>query len=375
MGKATRPLAMVLGAGVSGLTTAYLLQRCGIDVLLVAEQFGRRTTSVVAGALWEWQPAVCGFYEAPPKAVLQREKRWSIASYERFLQLLGERAAGVYLRRVTFYLDTPAADNPFEWQKMVEMRPHVHGFCHDAALIDENGVNPAMGFVDAYAYLAPMIDTDMYMGWLLGEVLCGGAVLKPERLESCSPQQLCEFARNHGADVLFNCTGLGALELTGDELIPVRGAWYLVRNDGTDFAAIREAHCTALQSAAGGGEFIFIVPRGGDRLILGGIAQPYQWQKEIDEQSTPALGHMLEQCRLFMPALGQAKIHEASELRVGLRPFRRRGARVELESGAVPLIHNYGHGGSGVTLSWGAADEAVQLAQQALGLSAAAVAV
>jgi D-amino-acid oxidase len=366
---------MVLGAGVSGLTTAYLLQKRGIDVLLVAEQFGRRTTSVVAGALWEWQPAVCGFYEVPSQAVLQREKRWSVASYERFLQLLGERAAGVYLRRVTFYLDTAAEENPFEWQKMVEMRPCVREFCHDAALIGRNGINPAMGFVDAYAYLAPVIDTDMYMGWLLGEVLCGGAVLKPQRLESRSAPQLCEFARRHRADVVFNCTGLGALDLVGDELIAVRGAWYLVRNDGTDFAAVKEAHCTALQSAAGGGEFIFIVPRGGDRLILGGIAQPHQWQQEFDEQTAPALEHMLEQCRLFMPALRQAEICELSELRVGLRPFRRRGARVELESGAVPLIHNYGHGGSGVTLSWGAADEAVQLAQQALGLSAAAVAV
>ena len=35
----------------------------------------------------------------------------------------------------------------------------------------------------------------------------------------------------------------------------------------------------------------------------------------------------------------------------------------ELISGR-PLIHNYGHGGSGVTLSWGCADSVVELANE-----------
>jgi D-amino-acid oxidase len=50
--------------------------------------------------------------------------------------------------------------------------------------------------------------------------------------------------------------------------------------------------------------------------------------------------------------------------RVGLRPFRRSGVRVErtqLHDGR-PLIHNYGHGGSGFTLSWGCAEAVAALA-------------
>ncbi|WP_115720296.1 FAD-dependent oxidoreductase [Gallaecimonas mangrovi] len=46
------------------------------------------------------------------------------------------------------------------------------------------------------------------------------------------------------------------------------------------------------------------------------------------------------------------------------RPFRLTGPRLELEKrGPLNLIHNYGHGGSGWSLSWGAAAQAVTLAK------------
>jgi|SRR5688572_1900416 D-amino-acid oxidase len=50
----------------------------------------------------------------------------------------------------------------------------------------------------------------------------------------------------------------------------------------------------------------------------------------------------------------------------GLRPFRPTGFRVETERiGRTLYVHNYGHGGCGVTLSWGTASRAVELALQA----------
>jgi glycine/D-amino acid oxidase-like deaminating enzyme len=50
----------------------------------------------------------------------------------------------------------------------------------------------------------------------------------------------------------------------------------------------------------------------------------------------------------------------------GLRPFRRGGLRLELESiDDFPVIHNYGHGGGGITTAWGCAEEVLRLAQQA----------
>lgn len=59
---------------------------------------------------------------------------------------------------------------------------------------------------------------------------------------------------------------------------------------------------------------------------------------------------------------------------VGLRPFRPMGVRLEVEAiGRTTLIHHYGHGGSGVTLSWGTARQAVDLALAAPGRGPVAV--
>lgn len=58
----------------------------------------------------------------------------------------------------------------------------------------------------------------------------------------------------------------------------------------------------------------------------------------------------------------------------GLRPFRRSGFRVQAESlGEKTLIHNYGHGGCGVTLSWGTAQLAVTRALETAHRQAAVI--
>jgi D-amino-acid oxidase len=74
---------------------------------------------------------------------------------------------------------------------------------------------------------------------------------------------------------------------------------------------------------------------------------------------------MYERCVHALPSLGRLEIDPAQPIRVGLRPCRTRNVRLEHEPG-TRTIHNYGHGGSGVTLSWGCAREVADIADALL---------
>ena len=66
-----------------------------------------------------------------------------------------------------------------------------------------------------------------------------------------------------------------------------------------------------------------------------------------------------------MPALAplRARTDRLFDITVCLRPFRAAGPRLEAETiGGALVVHNYGHGGSGWSLSWGSGAQAVRLA-------------
>jgi glycine/D-amino acid oxidase-like deaminating enzyme len=63
----------------------------------------------------------------------------------------------------------------------------------------------------------------------------------------------------------------------------------------------------------------------------------------------------------------RASVDRITDIKVCLRPFRPQGPRLDAERlGDTLVIHNYGHGGSGWSLSWGSAEVAVAKAAAAL---------
>src|SRR5215469_4311832 len=295
---------LVIGAGVSGLTTALCLRRKGYQVTVVAEQFAPHIVSVVAGALWEWPPAVCGFHQ--DQHSLQRSKQWCMTSYEKFFELSADEQTGVFIRPVTFYFRYEIQTNPRAQHKMEEIESHVKGFHHDSALITEHQVNNYIGLKDAYRHLAPMVDTDAYMSWLLAQVQEAGCVVLNERINGDLREQERSLKRKFGVEAIVNCSGLGARELAKDDMYPLRGALIRVKNDGSSMPRITEAH-TVPHETGDEQDMVFIVPRGKDMLLLGGLTEPHEWSLDITFENHPPIQEMLARCVEFMPILKQAQ--------------------------------------------------------------------
>ena len=260
----------------------------------------------------------------------------------------------------------PMGELPATLRSLNELKDRVRGFVHDPGLIEDGGVNPAAGMRDAYQHVAPMIDTDSYMGWLMGQVRRAGCAVVQGRINGLLSRNERYLEALFGVECIVNCSGLGALELADDDMYPLRGALIRVRNDGASMPPVLKAHCVAHEQGSTEQDMVFIVPRGRATLLLGGLTEPHQWSLDLDLQTYGPAQEMLRRCRDFLPALAGAELDPDEPLRVGLRPFRRDNVRVEREPGTY-VIHNYGHGGSGVTLSWGCAREVVGLVKEAIG--------
>ena len=126
---------------------------------------------------------------------------------------------------------------------------------------------------------------------------------------------------------------------------------------------ITEAHCISLDESESDRGFVFIVPRGNDMLVLGGLAEPDEWDLDIGLHNYEPVRQMYKRCLEFMPALRNGEIDASEPVRVGLRPVRDQNVRLEREAGSR-VVHNYGHGGSGVTFSWGCALEVADLVER-----------
>ena len=175
----------------------------------------------------------------------------------------------------------------------------------------------------------------VYLRYLLNRFADSGGEVEVAAVDS-----LAEAAAD--APVVVNCTGIGARDLVPDrDLVPVRGQAVIVANPGiTDFF-IGQPDATA--------ELVYMFPHG-DTVLLGGTEQPGDWNLDPDPAVT---WRILADCTVVDPRLAGAEIVAQ---RVGLRPVRPR-VRLDCERHGPGrlLVHNYGHGGAGVTLSWGCA--------------------
>ena len=101
------------------MTSALQLLQKGYKVTVVAKEYaspvssGKRITSEIAGALWEWPPAVCGRHT--DEKSLERSKVWCMDGYGKFMELaMNPKETGAYLRQSVFYFKDKVTLFPFQ---------------------------------------------------------------------------------------------------------------------------------------------------------------------------------------------------------------------------------------------------------------------
>ncbi len=352
---------LVVGAGVSGLTTAICLAEAGLPVTIVSDRMPAQTTSSVAGAIW-------GAHLTEPG---ERTATWARQTLTELLSLTGEPAAGVRIGSGVLAL-RPAPEPPRDGARPGQNGTGTPGAGPPGAGAPEGGTldarpadlaghadvracEPASlppGYDRGWRYSAALVQMPVYLDYLRSRCERAGA-----RLEVAEVTSLTGAAQRWGARVVVNCTGAWARHLAGDpQVTPVRGQAVVVENPGlTEFF---------IGLPSGGHELVYAFPHGGT-VILGGSQAAGDWSLEPDPVTAERI---VADCAAIDPRLRTARVLSH---RVGLRPYRP-VIRVEAEppadaSGPGPLVvHNYGHGGAGVTVSWGCARSAAAIVQRHL---------
>jgi D-amino-acid oxidase len=306
---------LVIGAGVIGLTAALIMVSAGLQVHIWAADPPLATASAASGAMW-----------APyPMEPADRVRIWLARTRDWLVWLAGQPDAGV---RLVGGIEATRIPLPSAWPE----QPAQVRRCERDEL--------PRNFVDGYRFTAPMIDMPVYLTYLQRRLIDAGTGIEVRHVESLAEAAAC-------GPVVVNCAGVGACRLVPDpDVTPVRGQLVVVENPGlTDFFV--EDTGLSMQQC-------YIYPHG-RTVVLGGVAAPGQWSLEPDDAVAAGI---LQRCIEVEPSLRGARIIGH---RVGLRPSRPQVRLAEDRIGRTRLIHNYGHGRAGVSLSWGCAEEVFRM--------------
>lgn len=288
----------VVGAGVSGLTTAIVLREAGHAVTIYTSP-SAHMASPAAGAVWF-------LYD------VEGAEAWALRTYARLSELVNVAGSGVSMIELRVY-DLP--DVP-SWTSSCDFRG-----------IDD-------GIDAGFAVTVPLMDTPVYLRYL--RTRFGGTIREVEPFAT-----LADVPPEH--EMIVNCSGSGARTFAGDARVhPHRGQVALTAPQSSlTYGYVRESDLT------------YVLPRSGD-CVLGGT-------NDVSDDVAPSEGtteDIRRRCANVIP-----EGIPTTGVKVGLRPFREGGVRLEADraSDGRPVIHNYGHGGSGFTLSWGCAEAVAEL--------------
>lgn len=287
--------------------------------------------------------------------------KWAAATYKTFLSHIQEDC-GVSVHDAFVLQATKFSPAP--WYKSLTKL--------EAVSPDEDSRVPK-SYKGAYRFKTVMVYMEKYIAWLheklqsMGHVTIHDSIPKDNDEEEWNFSNIKRFIHDTlRTDVVVNCAGLGAGTFTNDTgIFPGRGVILVGRkdSDNQDFT-----HCVTETQEDGlvtqGKSLAYTFPRGSELITMGGLYDEGNYSLDIAEEEIDGIR---ERVGTIVSSLKTVK--EVYRW-VGLRPCRHGGVRIEIEHRSderLRFVHNYGHGGGGVTTCWGCADDAARLVLHLLG--------
>ncbi|MDH4071645.1 MAG: FAD-binding oxidoreductase [Gammaproteobacteria bacterium] len=257
----------IIGSGVMGLTSARLLQDAGWNITIYTKDMARHTTSNVAGG--EWGP-----FSAHDPAVSSDAFKSQLAFAARISHHAHTNLGGpdYGIRWTELYRPTDEVEDDTDGERFPELYPYEG--------LMGPGEHP---FPTRYCQVSVtmMVEPAVFLRRLTEDVhQAGGKFVIRNFADREELQTLPE-------PVIFNCTGLGARALFGDEeLTPAKGQLvYLPPDPDVDYLTI-----------GGGNGNLYMFSRS-DVLLLGGTFKLGDWSTNPEPAETERI--LREHQRLF----------------------------------------------------------------------------
>ncbi|RCH88479.1 hypothetical protein CU097_010495 [Rhizopus azygosporus] len=333
---------LVLGAGVSGLTSGICLLRNGFkDVIIAARHLPGDISSEYTSP---WAGASIITAASPDDYRLHEIDLDTKKEFARICDNIPD--AHVSRTDSVQYVRQPeATDEEVYWVKKLYDNVRV---------IPKQNLKPEMSH--GYTFTSYVANVPKYLRWLLKTYRSLGGRI--ERRTFNSIQEAIESYPD--VDSVVNCTGYGSHDLKDvkdDALFTLRGQTVLVR----------APHIKTQYYDDSATCWTYIIPRDDGTVICGGTVDPDNKATAPDEAITKdILKRVYEMC----PDITHGKGPDAFDIvsyNVGFRPARRGGIRIEKEikhrsnGQKVTVCHNYGHGSHGYQSSWGCSQRVVKL--------------
>ncbi|HXC94867.1 MAG TPA: FAD-dependent oxidoreductase [Edaphobacter sp.] len=259
----------VLGCGAVGLATAWLAQEAGFDVTIYTKAMPPETTSNIAGG--QWMPV--SVYDSDRMLTSEFREQFVAAAryaYRRY-QIMTDPKYGIRWMRNYSISETP-------WES--GGRGGLMGRISDLLPESKDLPGGTHSFGNRYVrqFDGMIVEPPIYLPSMLADVrIAGGKVVVRELKGLDEVRALPE-------KLVFNCTGLGARALFGDEeLTPIRGQLtMLLPQPEVTYATVYEN--TYMFSRR-------------DGVVLGGTHEMGDWNLQPDLTMKAAI--LAKQARLF----------------------------------------------------------------------------